>query len=250
MTKRGKNQGPPRSRSRTITPDEERLWRAMTERWQPLKRGKSTRNRAAKLHSPGLDDGQAAPDALSPPGITRDKFEPDRGRQTPDAKARTARVSPARPAKAPPQATGRATDTAQPPANDFDRRKARKLAAGHLDIEAVLDLHGLRQAEAHRALRSFLYGAHARGQRYVKVITGKGARTASDHQAGSSMTAPDDFELYSSRERGVLRRQVPQWLIEPELASIVVGFTAAGRAHGGEGALYIQIRKISKVRRN
>ncbi len=44
-------------------------------------------------------------------------------------------------------------------------------------------------------------------------------------------------------ERGVLRRNVPRWLGEPELAGIVIGFTTAAVNHGGEGALYVHLRK-------
>jgi DNA-nicking Smr family endonuclease len=44
-------------------------------------------------------------------------------------------------------------------------------------------------------------------------------------------------------ERGVLKRQVPQWLRLPEFRAYVVGFEAAHIGHGGEGALYVRIRK-------
>ena len=44
-------------------------------------------------------------------------------------------------------------------------------------------------------------------------------------------------------ERGVLRRQVPQWLQLPEFRVFVVGMEDAHVAHGGEGALYIRIRR-------
>ena len=44
-------------------------------------------------------------------------------------------------------------------------------------------------------------------------------------------------------ERGVLRRQVPQWLSMPELRSLVVGFEEAHVGHGGEGALYVRVRR-------
>jgi DNA-nicking Smr family endonuclease len=47
----------------------------------------------------------------------------------------------------------------------------------------------------------------------------------------------------SEPERGVLRRNVPRWLAEPDLRSIVVCYTAAAASHGGEGALYIQLRR-------
>ena len=103
-----------------------------------------------------------------------------------------------------------------------DRGTARKLERGHLAVEARLDLHGMRQREAHAVLRRFLKSAQGKGYRHVLVITGKGA--------GQS-------------ERGVLKRHVPHWLGLPEFREWVVGFEEAHIAHGGEGALYVRIRR-------
>jgi DNA-nicking Smr family endonuclease len=108
----------------------------------------------------------------------------------------------------------------------IDRRLKQKLARGREAIDASIDLHGLTQAEAHAALAHFLRRARADGARLVLVITGKGART-------------DDF----TADRGVLRRQVPLWLRSVELRDYVVGFDSAHVAHGGEGALYVRIRR-------
>lgn len=114
----------------------------------------------------------------------------------------------------------------------FDRRTARQLASGRLQIEAVLDLHGMRQREAHVALKVFLVQAQGRGFRHVKVITGKG------------VSRGVEVPLDRDRERGVLRRMVPHWLDEPNIRGLVVGYSLAGRGHGGEGALYVQLRKL------
>jgi DNA-nicking Smr family endonuclease len=46
----------------------------------------------------------------------------------------------------------------------------------------------------------------------------------------------------------VLRKNVPLWLAEPELRAIVVSFTTAAVPHGGEGALYIQLRNPGRAR--
>ena len=40
-----------------------------------------------------------------------------------------------------------------PPLSDLDRRKARKIGTGKVEIDGRIDLHGMRQAEAHAALR-------------------------------------------------------------------------------------------------
>ena len=117
----------------------------------------------------------------------------------------------------------------------FEPRRAKRLGSGRLPIEARLDLHGLRQDEARTELFRFLRAAQANGLKHVKVITGKGMADA------DASLRP--FSLFEDKRRGVLREAVPRWLNEPGGRSVVVSFTEAGRAHGGGGALYIQIRK-------
>lgn len=107
----------------------------------------------------------------------------------------------------------------------IDRRTVRRLASGQLDIDARLDLHGLTQDEAHRALRAFLGACRSRGDRFTLIITGKGGSASVDHG-----------------ERGILRRNVPRWLAEPDLAPLVVGTAQAAIRHGGSGALYVRVR--------
>ena len=104
----------------------------------------------------------------------------------------------------------------------------QRLSRGSHPIDAVIDLHGMRQEEAHQALRGFLHGAQRRGDTVVLVVTGKGGAPA-----GGSL-----FE-----ERGVLRRIVPHWLRLPDLRAVVVGFEEAVQHHGGAGALYVRIRR-------
>jgi DNA-nicking Smr family endonuclease len=114
---------------------------------------------------------------------------------------------------------------AAPPLAPLGRRERAKLSRGRSEIDARLDLHGMTQARAHRALLGFLQRAHHDGLTFVLVITGKG-------KAGAATS-----------ERGVLRRQVPHWLSLPECRLFVVGFEEAHIGHGGEGALYVRIRR-------
>ncbi|MCP4936911.1 MAG: DNA mismatch repair protein MutS [bacterium] len=120
----------------------------------------------------------------------------------------------------------------QPPQQDsFSRREMRQINKGHQPIEARLDLHGLRQAEAHIALVTFLANAQAQGYRHILVITGKGRANV------------DDEKIFGGPEQGVLRRIVPLWLGESDLRLIVAGFSDAPRRHGGPGALYVRLRR-------
>jgi DNA-nicking Smr family endonuclease len=115
-----------------------------------------------------------------------------------------------------------------PPLAPLEKRLRQRLARGSEAIDRRIDLHGLTQSDAHRALSRFLHSAQAGGAKTVLVVTGKGARSA-------------DGDLLA--ERGVLRRLVPQWLAQPENREIVLAFETAHAAHGGTGALYVRLRR-------
>lgn len=116
----------------------------------------------------------------------------------------------------------------------LDGRTQARLERGSLDPQARLDLHGLSEAAAHRALTAFIRAAAMRGQRLVLVVTGKGL--------------PDDpyeaFDLELTRNRrGLLRQMTPRWLQEPDLVRHIAEVRPAHRRHGGAGALYVYLRK-------
>ena len=134
---------------------------------------------------------------------------------------------------APPRAKTTVDAPQSPPAKPpprplapLGRRLKQRVARGKEAIDARIDLHGLTQAQAHSALLHFLRNAQARDARLLLVITGKGSKN-----------------LGRGSESGVLRRQVPQWLGLPEFRALVVGFEEAHIGHGGEGALYVRIRR-------
>jgi DNA-nicking Smr family endonuclease len=107
----------------------------------------------------------------------------------------------------------------------LDRRTKQKLSRGREAIDARIDLHGMRRDEAHGALSHFLRRCQADGAKFVIVVTGKGLRGG------------------EGSERGVLKREVPRWLQMPEFRDVVVGFEVAAIGHGGEGALYVRVRR-------
>ena len=111
----------------------------------------------------------------------------------------------------------------------MDKKAFRKLQRGQSKPEARLDLHGMTVAAAHDALLSFVISAHASGKRVVLIITGKGRQ------------ADDDGPI--PKRVGVLRHQVPQWLSQAPLASLVLQVAHAHQRHGGSGALYVYLRR-------
>jgi DNA-nicking Smr family endonuclease len=81
----------------------------------------------------------------------------------------------------------------------------------------------MTQRQAHAALLRFLTQAQAQDAKLALVVTGKGSGAAA--------------------ERGVLRRQAPLWLSLPEFRRFIVSFEQAHASHGGEGALYLRLRR-------
>jgi DNA-nicking Smr family endonuclease len=131
-----------------------------------------------------------------------------------------------------------AAASSPPESGPIDAQQARRIRNGRDGIDARIDLHGMRQSEAHSALRVFLHRSVAKGHRIVLVITGKGGT-----RRGDGDDAFGTFVHEGPPDRGVLRRNVPLWLSEPDLRAIVVGHMPAHIRHGGDGAFYVQLRR-------
>jgi DNA-nicking Smr family endonuclease len=128
----------------------------------------------------------------------------------------------------PPPAETTKKSSALPPLAPLEKRLKRRLGSGKTQVDDVLDLHGMTQAQAHRALNNFLWRSAENGAKLILVITGKGSSAA--EEAGAA-------------ERGVLRRNAPHWLRAPEMRAIVLSVEEAARPHGGAGALYVRLRR-------
>lgn len=102
----------------------------------------------------------------------------------------------------------------------IEPKRFRRISRDREGIGARVDLHGLDQDRARAKLDAFLVQAWREGQRAVLVITGKG-----------------------TRGDGVLRRHAPEWLAAAHLREVVAGISEAHRKHGGEGALYVALKR-------
>jgi DNA-nicking Smr family endonuclease len=117
------------------------------------------------------------------------------------------------------------------PASSLMRRDRRRLSRGRQPFDAHIDLHGKTQREAHALLLRFFRRAQEDGAKFILVVTGKGGRG-----------------VFGAAEGGILRRQVPLWLSLPEFSRYVSAFGEADAAHGGSGALYVQLRSRTAVK--
>lgn len=192
------------SRGRRLSPDEVRLWTRIARTAKPL---------------PGASlPPENPPDAVAPaapaPTVIPPASRPDASSLRTQAR-RGGGVQALSPQGASPTAP--------------DASGQRKVRRGKLEIDGRIDLHGMSQAEAERALTRFLAAVAARGGRCALVVTGKG-RLADPH---------DDF---LTPPAGVIRRRLPEWLAAPHVRPLVAGFAPAHPKHGGAGAFYVLLR--------
>lgn len=120
----------------------------------------------------------------------------------------------------------------------IDGNTAERLRRGQMEPQARLDLHGMSERDAHRALVTFVRAGRARKLRLLLIVTGKGGDTKRKAAAECAVDLGLDMRM-----RGVLRRLTPRWLGEPALAEMVADVREAHRRHGGPGALYVYLRK-------
>ena len=110
--------------------------------------------------------------------------------------------------------------TAQGAPDALEPRRHRRIARERDPIEATLDLHGFGRFEAHDQVTAFLTSCQSRGLRAVLLITGQGRRGG-----------------------GVIRASIHEWLQSPGLRGVVSGFASAHRRHGGDGAIYVTLKR-------
>lgn len=148
--------------------------------------------------------------------------KPLRSRRVRPHEPPSAKPAPAKSAEiAKPQAPKIRTPTRAPQPNPgLDRATERRVARGEMTIDRRIDLHGLTLEDAHAALDRFVRQAVRDGARMLLVITGKGMRS-----------------------EGAIKRETPHWLRRGEHAAQVLRILPARAKHGGEGALYVLLRR-------
>jgi len=115
-----------------------------------------------------------------------------------------------------------------------DHNWGQKLRRGKAPIEGTIDLHGMTRHQAYQALQRYVARARGLDKRVILVITGKGGPKVDYDQMSYA-----DFEY----RRGILKDQVPGWLSHGDLADQVVSYYPARRQDGGEGALYVVLKR-------
>ena len=159
--------------------------------------------------------GRPVPAALPP----KPAASPVSGVEKPSARIVKGRIPPPRPLPAPPKPI---------PDPGLDSHWERRLARSSMEPDFTLDLHGHTLDQAHRRLDMGLAQARAMGARLVLLVTGK-SRPVESADRGT--------------RRGAIRAQVLDWLATGPHASHIAAIRNAHRRHGGEGALYLVLKR-------
>lgn len=194
---------------RRLTEQELALWQAVASTVAPLKRKRAKKS------------GGKSKNAAAVPPKAAEKTPPKAPAPAKAVKAPPPpKPQPPKPAPPPALLTPTPTPGAMP---GIDKRQGERFRRGQLPIEGKIDLHGRTQNEAHDALLHFIERAHKAGKRNLLVITGKGM---------------------TQSKAGILKSIVPRWLNEPIFRRLVLAISQARQEHGGEGALYVLLKRV------
>ncbi len=111
--------------------------------------------------------------------------------------------------------------------NTLDASWDRKLGRGIVSPDSSIDLHGHTLASAHALLDQGLERAIRRGDRVLLLVTGKPPRPESERP----------------HARGAIRAAVSDWLGSSRHCDAIAAVRGAHPRHGGQGALYIILRR-------
>ena len=115
----------------------------------------------------------------------------------------------------------------QTPPSGISASQADKLKKGKIRPEKIFDLHGYTQFRAHNYINEELLKCYNKNIRSILIITGK--------------------KLGKSGAEGVLKKEVPRWLNLSPLRDIILMTSWAMPRDGGEGALYVLLRRSREI---
>ena len=117
---------------------------------------------------------------------------------------------------------------ASPSAPGLDSHWDRRVKAGRLDPDLTLDLHGHTLDTAYDRIMAGLDQARMMGARVVLVVAGR-----------ERPVDPADRMV----KRGAIRAKLLDWLAASRHSDTITAVRRAHNRHGGEGALYLILKR-------
>jgi DNA-nicking Smr family endonuclease len=196
---------------RRLTPDETAMWRRIAATVTPLERRRKAQAVAPKVEAP------------PPPAPSPEPTKIDLAAALAAAKSKAA-AAPRQTAVPPRRSAPRIAEDKV----GLDASWERKIARGGLEPDFSLDLHGSTLDQAYSRLMHGLAQARAMGARVVLIVTGK----------PRPVEAADRGQV-----RGAIRAKIADWLAASDHASDIAAVRSAHRRHGGQGALYVVLKR-------
>ena len=107
----------------------------------------------------------------------------------------------------------------------LDRKTKKNINSKKMVVDAILDLHGKSEIQAHEIIKNFIKNSYLNNLKSIIIITGKGINC-----------------------QGKLKLKTPLWLTGKELSKFVVGFDTMPHNKGGEGALFVKLKNVNKYK--
>ena len=107
----------------------------------------------------------------------------------------------------------------------LDSKIKRQIKSNRFNFDAIIDLHGKTEIQAHESIRNFVKDCYYNNFKSIVIITGKGPNS-----------------------KGKLKLKTPLWLKSEVLSKYVVGFETMPHNKGGEGALFVQLKNKNKYK--
>jgi Smr domain len=111
----------------------------------------------------------------------------------------------------------------------LDHKWDRKLRLGEVEPDRVIDLHGLTLDAAHSRVIRALTDAVRDDARILVLVTGK--------------PPPKGTSRLDTPLRGIIRASIYDWISASPCAGHVAAIRGANRRHGGDGAIYVVLRR-------
>ena len=126
----------------------------------------------------------------------------------------------------------------------IDRKSDRKLNSGKYSIDASLDLHGLTIEQAYNKTKAFFEKSIQNNLRCILLITGKGLHSKDSYSIDTIFEAyKKNICIKNESFNKTIKDSMIDWLKQPFFASRIIKYTDAQKVHGGNGAIYILLKK-------
>ena len=109
----------------------------------------------------------------------------------------------------------------------------KDLKRGKVKIDRKIDLHGYSLEQAYKKFKSEVKNNYHKNKRCLLVITGKGVRKKHENK---DISTPKLFY-------GKIKNSILDWINENDLKELILTYQDAGSEHGGDGAIFVYLRK-------